>query len=264
MMDGGTSGWARRGLVGLAVVAAVGFGASPGAMADEGHARDILKSMSDYLAGQTAISFSYDSDLVVVTTDLQKLIFASSGTVAINRPDKMRVTRVGGFADVAMVYDGKQLSVLGKHLDRYAQVEMTGTIDQLIDHMRINAGVVAPAADLLLPDVYTALMDSVTDVKDLGSGVIGGVECDHLAFRTDAVDWEIWVAMGEAPYPCRYVVTSKMVAMAPEYRIQISDWKTGAAVAADDFAFDPGTATKGTLADLTNIDELPDLTGDAQ
>jgi hypothetical protein len=26
-------------------------------------------------------------------------------------------------------------------------------------------------------------MSDVTDVKDLGSGVIGGVECDYMAFR---------------------------------------------------------------------------------
>ena len=33
-----------------------------------------------------------------------------------------------------------------------------------------------PAADLLLSDPYEALMLDVVDVKDLGSGVIGGAE----------------------------------------------------------------------------------------
>ena len=37
------------------------------------------------------------------------------------------------------------------------------------------------------------LMPSVIDANDLGSGVIGGVECDHLAFRTEEVDWQIWI-----------------------------------------------------------------------
>lgn len=47
-----------------------------------------------------------------------------------------------------------------------------------------------PAADLIMADVYEQLMPQVIDVKDLGSGVIGGMECDHLAFRTKVVDWQ--------------------------------------------------------------------------
>ena len=78
-------------------------------------------------------------------------------------------------------------------------------------------------------------MPQVADVKDLGSGVIHGVECDHLAFRTKEVDWQIWIAQGERPYPCRYVITSTKVKGWPQYTIDIRDWKTGAEVASDSF-----------------------------
>ena len=47
------------------------------------------------------------------------------------------------------------------------------------------------AADLLLSNAYDELMSDVVDVKDLGSGVVGGIECDYLAFRTKEVDWQI-------------------------------------------------------------------------
>ena len=33
----------------------------------------------------------------------------------LNRPDKARVSRVGGYADVEMVFDGKTLTVFGKN-----------------------------------------------------------------------------------------------------------------------------------------------------
>ncbi len=248
----------RRWAAPLALFAAVGLGMTSAAVADETHARALLKAMSDYMGAQSAISFSFDTTLAVVTSDLQKLDFASSGAVSISRPDKIRVTRTGGFADVEMVYDGKLLSILGKNLGKYAQVEAPGTIDQLIDRLR-DHGVQAPGADLLLSNLHDALIEPVVDVKDLGSGIIDGVECDHLAFRTESVDWQIWIAQGAEPYPCRYVVTSKLLALAPEYRVDVHDWKAGATVAADDFAFDPAGATKGELADLQGIDELPDL-----
>jgi hypothetical protein len=237
-------------------------GMSGPAAADEAEAKGLLKAMSDYMADQPTISFAYDSDLDIVTGDLQKLKFASSGTVALSRPDKIRVTRTGGFADVEMVFDGKQLSVLGKNLNRYAQVEAPGSIDQLVDNIRVNLGIEAPGADLLLSNVYDQLMEAVVDVKDLGSGVVGGVECNHLAFRTASVDWEIWIATGDQPHPCRYVVTSKLTSQAPEYRIDISDWKAGPDVIDDDFAFEPGGAEKAEIADLQGLDELPDMTAE--
>lgn len=242
-----------------AMAAAVLAGASP-ASADENDARALLRAMSDYMGAQQAISFGYDSALAVVTSDLQKIEFASSGTVTLNRPDKLRITRTGGFAEVEVVFDGNQLSILGKDLGKYVQVPAPGTVEQLIDRLR-DRGIQAPGADLLLENINDALMEPVIDVKDLGSGVINGEECDHLAFRTESVDWQIWISMGDDPHPCRYVVTSKLMALAPEYRVDIRDWKAGAAVAADDFSFDPGTATKGELADLRGIDELPDLSG---
>ena len=111
---------------------------------------------------------------------------------------------------------------------------------------------------MLLSNVYDELMPDVVDVKDLGSGVIGGIECDHLAFRTKEVDWQIWIAQGEHPYPCRYVITTKLVDQAPQYSIQIRDWKTGARLHR---TISPSRAPTGAkkidLKDLADTDELP-------
>ena len=101
-------------------------------------------------------------------------------------------------------------------------------------------------------------MPDVTDIKDLGSGVIGGIECDHFAFRTKEVDWQIWIAQGDRPYPCRYVIKSVKVADGPSYSIQIRDWKSGDKVAADDFGFQNTTnAKKIDPKDIPEMDELP-------
>jgi hypothetical protein len=134
-----------------------------------------------------------------------------------------------------------------------------GTIDHLVDELR-NKGRPVPGADLLLSNVYDQLMPSAVNVKDLGSGVIGGVECDHFAFRTNEVDWQIWIAQGSRPYPCRYVITSNQVAQAPQYSLTITDWKTGDAVGAVDFSFKNATsAKKRDLANLPDMDELPKI-----
>jgi hypothetical protein len=57
-------------------------------------AAKILKAMTDYVASQKVISATYDSDIEVITNNLQKLQFASSGQLLLSRPDKARVSRI--------------------------------------------------------------------------------------------------------------------------------------------------------------------------
>jgi hypothetical protein len=175
--------------------------------------------------------------LKVVTKDKQKLALESSGTVLLNRPDKARATMTGGQSDIEMVFDSKTVTLIGKKKNIYAQKDINGNINKLIDDLREKLDRPLPAADLLITNTYDELMRDVVDVKDLGSGIVGGVECDHLAFRKPEVDWQIWIAQGDRPYPCKYAITSKLVKGGPQYSIQIRDWKTGNEVAADDFSF---------------------------
>ncbi|WDZ81198.1 DUF2092 domain-containing protein (plasmid) [Ensifer adhaerens] len=227
---------------------------------DSPEAKKLLKAMSDYLASQKALSFSYDANLQVVTNTDQKLGLSSSGTVNLSRPDRVHTTRSGGFVDTETLFDGKTLTLLGKNINKYTQVEMHGTVDQLIDELKDKHGLPLPAADLLMTNSYEELMKGVYDSKDLGSGVVNGKECDSLAFRKDDVDFQIWVAHGDQPYPCRLVITSSKVKGEPEYSIQIRDWKSGNDVAADDFAFK--NATNAEKADVNalkqSLSELPD------
>ena len=242
--------------VALALVA--GLGVSAVAKADEAYAKNMLKAMSDYMAKQTTLSFRYGADLEIVTEDHQKLMLANTGTVALVRPDKIRVERDGGFSSVEMIFDGKTLTVLHRDTNVYAQVDVPGTLDHLFDTLRTQFHKPVPGVDLLRPNAHDRLMSAVIDVKDLGSGVIGGTECDHFAFRTKEVDWQIWIAQGDRPYPCRYVITSKQVDQAPQYSIQVRDWKTGSEVVADNFGFtNTNNAGKVEAINLGDVDELP-------
>jgi len=224
---------------------------------DDG-AKKLLKTMSDYVASQKNISIVYDSDIEVITAELQKIQFASSGQLQISRPDKVHASRTGGYADVEFYFDGKTFTFYGKHLNAFAQSQSVGSIDQLVDRLRGEYFVEAPGADLLLSNVYDKLIEDVIDAKHIGLGVIDGVECEHLAFRNLDVDWQVWVEVGARPIPRKYVITSKAVTGAPQYTLRIKDWKTDAATAADAFAFKPPAgAKKVEFKELANVDEVP-------
>ena len=242
-------------MVGMAATASISAG-----RADEAFAKSQLKAMSDYLGAQKAMSFDYDVNLELVSKQQQKIGLASSGTLTLNRPDKFHLTRTGGFANVEMVFDGKTLTLLGKNTNLYTQLEAPGTIDQLEDVLRNKYHRPVPAADLLISDPYKELMAEVNDAKDLGSGVIHGVECDHLAFRTKEVDWQIWIAQGARPYPCRYVITSKKVTGWPQYTLDTWGWKTGAEVSPDSFKLEiPANAKKLKPDEVPELNDIPSL-----
>src|SRR5689334_15201232 len=87
----------------VASIAALAVATSSAAWAADDSAT-LLKAMADYTAAQKSITATFDSDIEVITPDLQKIQFASSGQVKLTRPDKLRIRRTGGYADVELVY----------------------------------------------------------------------------------------------------------------------------------------------------------------
>ena len=126
---------------------------TPRAEAAGDDADQILKSMSDYLATQKAISAAFDSALEVMTPQGEKIQFNSSGTLLLQRPNEIRLTRTGGYADVELLLDGNTATLYGKNLNSYVQLDGVSSVDQLIDTLR-DRGMSIPGADLLLGNVY--------------------------------------------------------------------------------------------------------------
>ena len=96
----------------------------------------------------------------------------------------------------------------------------------------------------------------------LACGVIGGIECDYLAFRNKEVDWQIWITQGAKPRPCRYVITSTGITDGPQYTVQLRNWKTGSEVGTPDFTFKPPSGAKQISVDeLKKVKDMGELPG---
>ena len=228
------------------------------AQQQESDAKAILKSMSDYMSSHKTIELTFDSDIEIITPQLEKIQFTSSGEALLSRPDKLRAHRAGGYADVALYFDGRTASVFGKHINSYAQFEVPGNVDHLIEALRAGHGVALPGADLLLSNAYDVLVAGINEAKYIGRGVIDGRECEHLAFRNFDTDWQIWVEAGERPIPRKLVITSKTMNSAPQYTLRIKTWKTDLQPAPDAFTFVPPAGAKQLSPDaLIELDELP-------
>lgn len=246
----------RRGALALLVTPFLLLAAGP-ASATEDEAKAILKSMSDYLESQQTFALTFDSAVEVITPELEKIQFTSSGELTMERPSSIHATRTGGYSDVEMVSDGKTFTLFGKNIDGYTQIDNPGTIDQLIDTLH-GRGMAVPGGDLLGSDVYDTLIDGVLEAKVIGEGVVEGVECDHLAFRNQETDWQIWIAKGDQPVPRKYVITTKSVGAAPQYTLVLRSWNAGVETSAAMFTFDPpqGARVIGD-AELATLNDVP-------
>ena len=200
-------------------------------------ADNILKSMSSYLGEMEAFSMNADIDFEIVSRNGQKLQFSSFATAVLKRPAEFHIQRKGMIANLDFIFDGKTLTLHGKNLNVYAQIEVPGTIDDAIRAYELETGIPAPGADLLFTDPYTILSSGVDNSVYLGIAYVNGVECHHLAFREAKVDWQLWVKTGDAPLPMKYVITSKWHTAAPQYEIRFRDWDTNPQINDGQFTF---------------------------
>lgn len=242
----------------MLLAAAGSFAAAPAFADDADDAPAILKAMSDYVSSQKSLDITFNTDIEVLTNQLQKIQFTSSAHLQLSRPEKLHVTRTGGYTDVELFFDGKAFGLLDKKDHVFAATDAAGTVDQLIAKLRAELGVDMPGADLLAADPYKALSADVLEAKHIGRGVVNGVECEHLAFRNQDTDWQIWIEVGAKPIPLKYVITTKAVTGAPQYTLLITDWKTDVPAAEDAFVLKaPADAKKIEFKDLADIDEVP-------
>ena len=242
----------------LTLIAGFAAAAVPTAQADESGALRLLKAMTDHVSSQTTLSLKYDSDMEIVTSSLEKIQFSASGAATLSRPDKFRISRTGGYADIELVGDGTHITLTDKDHKRFAQVPGAGSFDQVVDRLRTELMVELPGADLLLSKAYDELVAGVIEAKHVGRGVVEGVECEHLAFRNADTDWQIWIEAGERPVPRKYVITSKTVAAAPQYTLRMRDWQSGVSINPEAFKYTPPADYSGVaVTALNDVDEVP-------
>ena len=252
-------GISKRGLWAAALALAAGLAAGP-ALAQGGLNKDadeILRSMSTFLGETKAWSVAADIGNEVITKEGEKLQMSSYATVVLQRPAGFYFHRQGRFADVEAFFDGKTVSLFGKGLNTYVQKAVAGTTDDAFNMITSEIGVDLPGVDLLVSDPYAVLSSGVTSSGYHGTDYVQGVECHHLSFREDDVDWQLWVKTGDEPLPMKYVITTKWLTGAPQYSVQLSNWNLKPAIAADRFTFAvPKGATK---LEALAVDEAGEL-----
>ena len=207
-------------------------------------AKQILKASTDFLSSQQRFAADTRNSLEILLKTGQKIEFNSTGRQSVQRPNKLRSERSGDLVEQLFVYDGKSLTLYQPQEKVYAQVAAPATLEEMLDFARIKYDVVAPFGDMLFKNAYDILMDGVTEGIVVGQAVIEGVVCDHLAFRAEFVDWQIWIQQGAQPLPRRIVITTLDLPNAPQFAVTVTRWDLEPKFDAQTFTFTPQAGVK--------------------
>jgi hypothetical protein len=199
----------------------------------------LLKASTDFLARQQRFSLDTESSIDVVLVTGQKIQFDHTARVSVERPSKLRAERTGEMVDQIFYYDGKSLTLHSPLDNYYATIAAPGTLEELLDFAREKLDIVAPAGDLLYKNAYDILMRDVTSGFVVGKGLVDGVRCDHLAFRTPLVDWQIWIEEGARPLARKLVFTTRDKLNAPQFTAVTRNWDLKPEFSASTFSFKP-------------------------
>jgi hypothetical protein len=204
----------------------------------EPEAKEALNKMGTYLRSLKEFEVRAEVTTEDVLTDGQKLQYAQTTTVLAHLPDKLRGEVDGEQKSRLFFYDGKSFTLFARRVGYFATVPAPPTVGQLIDAVSDKYDIEMPLVDLFLWGSPRAATAEMTAASDVGPGEIGGVTCEHYAFRQPGMDWQVWIQLGDHPLPRKLVLTTTTDDARPQHT-SVLTWNLAPSYNAESFVFHP-------------------------
>jgi hypothetical protein len=201
---------------------------APGVRAEEAPASDTtptinpqvvdkLIDMGDYL--RSLSKFQVDAEVTqdTVLETGQKIKSEASTTLKVQGHDRMYARTEGDVRTREFFYNGKKLTQYSPYLKYYTTVDAPPKVSETLHMIEDHYGIQIPMEDLFLFGSDQAQIDALKEALYVGPSTIKGKLCDHLAFRQEGVDWQLWITRAEKPLPCKLVITTTDEKSFPEY-----------------------------------------------
>ena len=158
-----------------------------------------------------------------VLADGQKLQHTATAELDVVRPNRIRVLMKSARSERQLVYDGKTVSLYTPAQKYYGTLEFDGTIGDLIERLEQQYGMQIPLDDLFRFGTPAASFDQIESAMNAGQDFIDDDLCNHYAFRSGKIDWQIWIMTGSKPLPRKIVITNRADEARPQ-SVQMLDW----------------------------------------
>jgi len=199
-----------------------------------------IEAMANRLAQAQHLGVVVDCAYDVVQESGQKIEFGERRVLTLRRPDRVRfeVTRRDG-SRRGLVFDGTQLTAFDLDQKVYTVVSKPGTVDAALKYFTQDLHMRLPLRELVAADLPQHLKGVLGSARLVGTETVGGVAADHVAFRGDMADVQMWIARDGDPLPQRIVITYRQAAGEPQFEADFHGWTFNPDVADSVFTFTP-------------------------
>jgi len=197
----------------------------------------LLVDTCAHLRNATRFTVDIDSEYEEVLLDGTTVTYHRNDAVLVERPDKLRLDVVDDRGLRRIFVNPDNVVVYRPVNDVYAEIEVSGTLDQRLDKLEAK-GVVLPLGDLLRTKPCDDLVEQMRRATFAGTHYVNGQMAKHLLIETDHADMQVWIADGDAPQIVKLVIHYRELMGEPRFTARLSNWDI-ATVNDSEFRFSP-------------------------
>ncbi|MDA2919900.1 DUF2092 domain-containing protein [Desulfobacterota bacterium AH_259_B03_O07] len=187
-------------------------------------ADSLLKEMSYFLGSKLNYTFKAEIMFDNILSSGRKVQYSAEEKVFVQKPNKVYIEYISDLGGKKFWYDGNNLTLLDPISGLYSKVKVPNSIDQAFDEIWDEYEYSPPFSELLFVNPYKAMTENVKAGIYVGSSKVFGVQCQHLAFIENNLDWQIWIEEGQRKIPRKMVITYKTIPGSPQLIAILKDW----------------------------------------
>ena len=214
----------------------------PGTPEDAATGERLMRSMSDTLAGAKTFTFETTERIETIAPSGEKRALHFTRKTAVRRPNALFFELHGedGKAfDIAAHYRDRTLMLNDKLDGTWAQTEVPGTLDEMLDDVIRRFGLPVPIGDVISRSPYDAIIGSSAQGSLVSWEKIDQVPCAKLDYADAFVEVRLWLPKSGPALPRRLEIVYKRAPVPLVSQLNFSNWKLDAQGTDATFTFQP-------------------------
>ena len=217
-------------------------------------ADDLIRQMSSRLGSLESFRFTATVGFDSVPVPDVKVKYTGSMEVSMQRPDRLRVSYQDELTAREVWVDGEIVTLLVPEEAHWASAPAASSLDATFNQFAAEYGMTMPLDDFLRSDPYSVLMAEAKAHRYVGVSEVDGVPCHHLVVGQEAINWQIWIEVGDTMLPRQLVITYKNQPMAPEFIAVMRNWDLNPRL--PESLFQPEIPSDATRIEIMNLERV--------
>jgi hypothetical protein len=187
----------------------------------------ILRSACDVLSAARTMTFTATDTYERAARNGQPLYYSVRSQVTLQRPDKLRVLKIGDGVPDEFYYDGKTISAYVPSANVIATADAPPTLDKMLDAVWDIAAIYFPFADMMVSEPCAVFDKNLTSAFYIGrSVVVGGTTTDMVAVAGQGVQAQLWIGTDDhLPRMVRVVYVNEPARALPDRIFELEAWR---------------------------------------